>query len=51
MFDKFLSVVEDMVKSSTVTRFVLSSDDDLTSNTEDSSEVHSLTQSPTVEKI
>jgi hypothetical protein len=51
MFDKFFSVVVEMVKSSAVTRFVLSSDDDLTSKTEDSSEVHSLTQFPTVEKI
>jgi len=51
LFDDFLPVVEEMVKSFTVTGSILSSDDESTLGTDDSPELPPLTQSPTVKKL
>jgi len=52
LFDDFLPVVEEMVKSFTVTGSVLSSDDESTQEgTDESPELPPLSQSPTVKKL
>lgn len=51
LYDDFLPVVEEMVKSFSVTGSIQSTDDESTSGTDDSPELPPLTQSPTVKKF
>lgn len=51
LFDDFLPVIEEMVKSFTITGNILSTDDESALRTEDSPELPPLTPSPTVKKL